>query len=282
MLLCAAYIQAKKWMSAEDTDCWKTWHECCESACSLLNPLGVEQTVNFRRVAHYNLLYRQKEIFPNPRPEIGIGKKPLPPLLTSYPEAIDLINKWCVNNLVGLTLDKVHCYIHDKLLPLFTRLWKDTNGDDTTTMTDFLKSMQLQHLSPTTVWRWMHLLGYSYDTRKKVLLCWWTREGRCCELQIRLLQAVFDWVWAKVQAMGSDVNNWSCQLWLWSWLWLFVWGRLGLHRVPRRLYLLNNKYKYRCKTIHFQICHERQGPRNSYGIIKVNPTGNYQSRRVYL
>ena len=90
MLLCAAYIQAKKWMGAEDTDCRKTWHECCESACSLLNPLGVEQTVNFRRVAHYNLLYRQKEIFPNPRPEIGIGKKPLP--LHRFPRRLYLLN----------------------------------------------------------------------------------------------------------------------------------------------------------------------------------------------
>jgi hypothetical protein len=165
-----------------------TWHDCCKRSCHLLNSLGINQATIFKTVANWNKVFRKFECFPHPNPYVQCGKRVLPKLLELYPDAKEQIVSFSIKNLGTLTIESVHDFIITSILPRLTTTWqnkqctessdcsinttttsttRNSSHDDESTINSFFKAHGLESMSLTTTWRWMQLLGFKYNTRKK-------------------------------------------------------------------------------------------------------------------
>ena len=159
-----------------------TWHDCCKRACKFLNSLGFAQATFFKTVANWNKVFRRRESFPHPNPYVQCGKRPLPPLLEIFPDAKDQIVSFGIKNLATLTIESVHDFVVSTVVPRLARMWQSeqmasescsdgieqpVNNNDGESFDSFLNAHRLESLSLTTIWRWMRLLGFQYDIRKK-------------------------------------------------------------------------------------------------------------------
>ncbi|KAI2495738.1 hypothetical protein MHU86_18762 [Fragilaria crotonensis] len=184
--LCLAYQLALQKMNQ-----W-TWQDCCKEACSRLNDLGMQQATFYRTIAEWNKIYRKLECFPHPNAYVQCGKRPLPRLLETFPDAKEQIVAFGVRNLTTLTIEGVHDFIVSTVIPRLVVVWQDDNheqqhkivvdssGTSTASTADdnadrnkaavtdsFLQAHRLQSMSFSTTWRWMRLLGFKYDVRRK-------------------------------------------------------------------------------------------------------------------
>ncbi|KAI2505686.1 hypothetical protein MHU86_8745 [Fragilaria crotonensis] len=113
----------------------------------------------------------------------------MPRLLEAFPCAKDDIVAFAVRKLATLTIEEVHEFIVSVLIPKLVVEWnQDKAREEPTTiptagiedetnhvdvdignkvLDSFLKQHGLKTLSITTVWRWIRLLGFSYDARRK-------------------------------------------------------------------------------------------------------------------
>jgi hypothetical protein len=123
--LCLAYQLALQKMNQ-----W-TWQDCCKAACSRLNDLGLQQATFYRTIAEWNKIYRKLECFPHPNAYVQCGKRPLPPLLETFPDAKEQIVAFGVGNLTTLTIEGVHDFIVSTVIPRLVVVWRDDNHDGT-------------------------------------------------------------------------------------------------------------------------------------------------------
>jgi hypothetical protein len=186
--LCCAYQLALEHMNR-----W-TWQDCCREACKRLNSLGMSQATFYKTVSEWNGVFRSLESFPHPNLYVQCGKRPLPRLLEMYPDARDQIVSFGVKNLATLTIEGIHNFIVSVVIPRLATVWKEdqqkvlaTADNSTSTAAaailsqedkhdnknkelltaSFLKAHGLESMSFTTAWRWMQLLNFKYDARKK-------------------------------------------------------------------------------------------------------------------
>jgi hypothetical protein len=186
--LCLAYQLALANMNE-----W-TWHRCCKVACQTLNSLGMHQATFYKTVAQWNMVFRKLECFPHPNPYVQCGKRPLPRLLEIIPDAKDEIVAFGVKNLATLTIEGLYDFIVSTVIPRLASEWQkdeevveaadntslfSTESDSTAphqaSTTDnqevlntlFLRAHRLETMSFSTAWRWMRLLGFRYDARRK-------------------------------------------------------------------------------------------------------------------
>ncbi|KAI2490640.1 hypothetical protein MHU86_23939 [Fragilaria crotonensis] len=192
IFLCLAY----QLVALTNMNEW-TWHHCCKVACQTLNSLGMHQATFFKTIAQWNIIFRKLECFPHPNPYVQCGKRPLPRLLEIFPDAKDQIVAFGVKNLATLTIEGLHDFIvSTDIVPRLASEWQkdeevaeataaDTSTTSSTTMSDtpqpadndhnnqevlnslFLHAHRLEKMSFSTAWRWMRLLGFRYDTRRK-------------------------------------------------------------------------------------------------------------------
>ena len=167
-----------------------TWHDCCKESCNRLNSLGMNQATFYKTIAQWNMIFRKFECFPHPNPYVQCGKRPLPRLLEIFPDARDEIVGYGVKNLATLTIEGVHDFIVTSVIPRLAAEWKKdqqaqeedhTDNNTTSAVTtistivddqhnfneSFLRAHRLESMSFTTAWRWMRLLGFRYDARRK-------------------------------------------------------------------------------------------------------------------
>ncbi|KAI2491823.1 hypothetical protein MHU86_22729 [Fragilaria crotonensis] len=111
MTLCLAYQ-----IAIVNMNVW-TWEECCTEACQQLNRLGMEQATHHRTIQDWNNEFRTCGSFSHPNHSVRCGKRPMPPLFIKYPMAMDDIIAFGVKNLTTLTVEVVHSFCHDQLIP---------------------------------------------------------------------------------------------------------------------------------------------------------------------
>ncbi|KAI2492861.1 hypothetical protein MHU86_21674 [Fragilaria crotonensis] len=186
--LCCAYQ-----LALENMNRW-TWQDCCREACKRLNSLGMNQATFYKTIAEWNGVFRSLEGFPHPNPYVQCGKRPLPRVLEIFPTAKEQIVAYAVKNLATLTIEAVHDFIVSTVIPRLAGVWKKDGevatagiANNTSTagveedvrdadapvsineqlISSFLKAHRLESLSFTTAWRWMRLLNFKYDARRK-------------------------------------------------------------------------------------------------------------------
>jgi hypothetical protein len=116
----------------------------------------------------------------------------LPQLLEMYPDAKDQIVSFGVKNLATLTIEGIHDIIVSVVIPRLACVWKEdqkvletasdrasstaaaailhqeeAHDKDELLTASFLKAHRLESMSFTSAWRWMQLLNFKYDVRKK-------------------------------------------------------------------------------------------------------------------
>ncbi len=170
IILCLAYQLAILHMHT------RTWKECCSDACSQLNLLGVEQATQNRAVRDWNITFRAHGVFPHPNHSVRCGKQPLPLLFQNNPSAMDEIIQFGVKNLTTLTVESLHGFCHEVLTPKLFCQWQSDvqqskcwirDQDPLLTREMFLLKNRISTLSIPTCWRWLHRLGFTYNTQRK-------------------------------------------------------------------------------------------------------------------
>ena len=172
MILCLAYqtaiLQMNKW----------TWQQCCTEACQQLNQLGLVQATHRRTVQDWNVEFRKRGTFLHPNHIVRCGKRPLPLLFLKYPKAEEKITAFGLSNLTVLTVELVHSFCLEKLIPELFKQWCDDmeqcSIEEATRLNQeplsqemFLLEHGIRNFSIPTCWQWLHRLGFSYNTQRK-------------------------------------------------------------------------------------------------------------------
>jgi len=93
-----------------------TWQRCIEHAIKLMNDIGIETYSHWRPMArwHRQLAYSPNKTFmKSPAPKCG-----LPPFLVENPDAMNTFKAYGVSILKELSVEKMHSYVLDTLIPL--------------------------------------------------------------------------------------------------------------------------------------------------------------------
>jgi hypothetical protein len=149
----------------------------------------MNQATFYKTITEWNDVYRTLEAFPHPNPYVQCGKRPLPRLLKLFPDVKEQIVAYSVKNLATSTIEGVHDFIVCIVIPRLARARScstakdaDDNNDsagvptittpilevDEQLIASVLKAHGLKSMIFTTAWRWMRLLNFRYDSRKKL------------------------------------------------------------------------------------------------------------------
>jgi hypothetical protein len=153
-----------------------TWKECCNEACQQLNRLGMEQATHHCTVRDWNNEFRTQGNFSHPNHSVRCGKHPMPPLFVKYPKAMDDIIAFGVKNLTVLTVEVVHSFCHDQLIPKLLLQWQDgmitckslrSDRDLLTRECSKENTASPPLVVPPGCWRSLHQLGFTYDVQRR-------------------------------------------------------------------------------------------------------------------
>ena len=121
---------------------------------------------NHRTLTSWFNQYRGTDSFTNPA-LVREGKIDLPPMLNNNPELVTLILSFCRQNIDRLNTEMVHSHIINDVLPEIVKNIGTYRKDHDYCIDKLLSENGLKSLSIRTVNRWMHKLGFKYQTRKK-------------------------------------------------------------------------------------------------------------------
>ena len=165
-----------------NTSRW-TWQQCIQHSIGLMNDIGVESYSHWRPLArwHRRLAYSPKGTFiKSPAP-----KNCLPPFFIENSDAMDAFKKHGVRILKELSVERMHTYVLETLIPtMMARVeqgiedtFDNSQGDDelltppllelSQETKSFLQSYRLSKVSIATVVQWMHATGFRYKNRSK-------------------------------------------------------------------------------------------------------------------
>jgi hypothetical protein len=155
VLLAMAYKNALEFMG----DFSKTWYQCCEKAIRDCCDVGFNKIKNARTVMLWNQWFRKHESFPCPTTK----KLQEPILFQVFPSTKKDIMEWIYENMADLTCNNVRQFLIHSVLPDL-----NANKDELNAEQLYLLPMLIEKPpSETTVWRWLKVLGFVYDLRKK-------------------------------------------------------------------------------------------------------------------
>ncbi|KAI2499988.1 hypothetical protein MHU86_14511 [Fragilaria crotonensis] len=222
IILCFAYqtaiAQMNKW----------TWQQCCTKACEQLNQLGLVQATHRRTVQDWNVEFRKRGTFLHPNHIVRCGKRPLPLLFLRFPKAEEKITAFGLSNLTTLTVELVHSFCLEKLIPELFKQWcddmeqcrieegtTDRLNHEPLSQEMFLLEHGIRNFSIPTCWRWLHRLGFSYNTQKKgyyvdghersdVIAC---REQFCSDYLTKLEPRCLRWVQFTASELATTRNS---------------------------------------------------------------------------
>ena len=178
------------------------WHECCKKAIDRINSCDLSDTIQRPRTITdwHSKFCAQCETFANPAIVREGGRPSLPPFLEKNPDFVKGFVEHGKENLHKVTIEFMHAYVHEiglKSLSITRTIemkeqlrdrraawlrraadeeW-DENGlpvieedqieEFEFTVEALLKEGRLRTLDLNTVGRWMHALGFKYETRRK-------------------------------------------------------------------------------------------------------------------
>ena len=161
-----------------------TWQQCLQYSIVVMNDLGLEAYSNVRTLGrwHRQLAYNLQDAFC----KSSIKKDKIPPFLQSNPDAMNAFKKFGIANLNDLSVEKMYEYVHEHLVPTLVASLGVDVPDDCDVYEDlparpgvvedselnnsreqFLLTYGLTKISICTIARWMHAVGFKYETRRK-------------------------------------------------------------------------------------------------------------------
>ena len=111
LFLCRAYQLALDKMPFD------TWNDCCQQAIDELSVFGFTLATNSRTIATWNQSFRKLALFPHPNPLVASGLAVENPVFASFPEAKSKLIAFARENLETLSVDSLHVFVNDELIP---------------------------------------------------------------------------------------------------------------------------------------------------------------------
>jgi hypothetical protein len=142
-----------------------TWNECCQQAIDELSVFGFILATNSRTIATWNQSFRKVALFPHPNPIVASGLSVENQVFAYFPEAKTKLVAFARENLATLSVDSLHAYIIDELIPFVVS--RTAEDDDDAPTKRMIRRWQVKLPSPVTAWRWLHSCGFSYNATKK-------------------------------------------------------------------------------------------------------------------
>lgn len=124
-------------------------------------------------IMRWNVIFRVNEKFPHPNYYIELGKVYVPLFLESFPESKIKLRKWANRHLETISCEAVANEMKRNIIPKIydTYVRSLPPHQNKPSYESFLNCFGLKKICVSTVWRWMHYLGYTFDERKK---CYFT------------------------------------------------------------------------------------------------------------
>jgi hypothetical protein len=163
LYLCRAYQAASRTM-----DNGTNWSVCCQMAIDEIVKLEIMTYSGVQTIQGLNQDFRKLDLLPNPRASVKgfIGSN----LFAIFPEARTLLMRWAKINLETLNAETTQEYLLEEGIPTSkdtcdTELQK--MGSPELNLQQFMLLVGLKKVDITMVWRWLHLLCFSYSTTTK-------------------------------------------------------------------------------------------------------------------
>jgi len=158
---------------ASDTSKRVSFLDCCKRSINHNKLNGLKIITYPQMIMRWNVIYRVHEKFPHPNYYIELGKAYVPLFLESFPEAKFKLRKWANRHLGIISCKAVANEMRRNIVPkLFdTYVRSLPPQENKPTYDSFLNCFGLKKICVSTIWRWMHYLGYTFDERKK---CYFT------------------------------------------------------------------------------------------------------------
>ena len=108
------------------------------------------------------------------------AKQLMPPFSWEHPDAMDAFKRYGVVHLKDMSIELMHSYVHDSLIPTAMKSLGQAFDEDTTsnnnleknsvtaaTKESYLRIYALKCISMSTIVRWIHVVGFRYQNRAK-------------------------------------------------------------------------------------------------------------------
>jgi hypothetical protein len=151
-----------------ETNAWK-WRDCCnEQAVKELNRLEGHQYITSGKTAMnwHHAFRNHNESFIYLRFD-SHGKVKLPPLLERNPDFKMSFLQYATSNLNDLSAELLLAYLHKTALPALLEEFREELEFPEYTLFELLQEHRYTNLSVPTIYRWMRLLGFKYETRQR-------------------------------------------------------------------------------------------------------------------
>ena len=152
----------------------QNWSTVIQKALQRLCELGIKATMNEKTIRRWHQWFRKHNKFPHPNHYVQMGKKVLPKVFETYPKIEKLIHKFASKNMQMLSSESLALHVKDEILPqLYELHQKECSSSNIEYMNymQFKEFLNLTHVSASTTWRWLKMLGYKHVPNKK---CYYT------------------------------------------------------------------------------------------------------------
>jgi len=149
-----------------------TWvNTCCQEAVDLLGRLGFITTIDRKRISYWNIHFRKATRFPHPNPYVANGIKSKPPLFEYFPQAAADASSFILRHLDHFSVEMLRNEIITNIIPGLVRESEQDGGgifEEDSEEHILLSHYTIKLPSYTTVFRWVHYLGFKQDKMKKL------------------------------------------------------------------------------------------------------------------
>jgi hypothetical protein len=101
-----------------------------------------------------------------PNPLVASGFLVENRVFSNFPEAKRKLIAFARENLETLSVDSLHAFVNDELVPYIILSAHGDDNDNAPTKR-MIRWWQVKMPSPVTAWRWLHSCGFSYNATKK-------------------------------------------------------------------------------------------------------------------
>jgi hypothetical protein len=145
-----------------------TWvNTCCQEAVDVLARLRFAMTYDRKRISYWTIDFCKENRFPHPNPNIANGIKPTPPFFEMFSKAAADASSFILENVDHFLVEMLHSEIITKIIPALKKESEDDGIPEDSTEHALLSHYSRTPPSYTTVFHWVHYLGFLQDKVKK-------------------------------------------------------------------------------------------------------------------
>ena len=179
-------IALHKFVNEEQTGMRWTWKKCIMHSMSEMNDVVVEVYTNWQPLQRWHR--RIVNRFNNTFLKAPSAKQLMPPFFREHPDAMDAFKRYGVVHLKELSIELMHSYVHDSLIPATMKSLGQAFDEDTTsnnnleknsvtaaTKESYLRRYGSKCISLSTIVRWMHACCWiQVPKQSQTLFCRWS------------------------------------------------------------------------------------------------------------